>query len=308
MKAELVGHLPRFDPRVGGCLEAVLVAADKINSLTTTGAALKGDQFVGHHAIVTPADILAQETVLNLLGTRFPNAHLISEEKSSDPLLKGKLLTWKNYLRNIQQGEVFCIDPLDGTSQHNRGLYEWSISIGVMEDMQHLGGAIYAPDIKKGTLVVGDMVNGVYLIENGNLLQKVELKGERKFQDAMIYTAVDMRLDSGFNVFGNYIARNARTTKDTGSAAVGLACVAAGKVDVFLLHPVRVWDWFGGYPLVEIAGGKIHFYRLRDGKIEVIDKLQPTDYHPNKKEIGLIAGNPSLVNRLTEELIKQYHK
>ena len=42
-----------------------------------------------------------------------------------------------------------------------------------------------------------------------------------------------------------------------GSAAVGLAYVACGKLDVFLGRYLKPWDFAAGYVIVSEAGGQV---------------------------------------------------
>ncbi len=266
----------------------------------------KEDIFLGHHSIVTEADIESQELILNYISNQFPHAWFITEENPTKKFTN-KVLSKDNSLNQYHK-LVFGIDPLDGTSQYQNRLYEWGISVGVMEDLEHTIGVIYSPSIRYGCLVYGSKSKGVFLAEMGLGAKEARVSEVKKDEDILINFGVDILLDPKFNRFSNEVADTYRTTTSNGSCALGLALVASGKIDAFVQPPQRVWDWFGGYPLVEEAGGKMQFYRMENGKIFLIDKPQLEDYNPESKNLGFIAGNSELVGTLSNKLVHTYRK
>lgn len=268
-------------------------------------AVLKGDEFVGHHAIITRADVLAQTIILETLLDRVPDDYFIAEEKAEDPRLSARILTAENFLRHLG-GEVFGVDAVDGSSQHDRLLSEWSVSVGLMEAGVHTMGAIYAPDVRGGLLVIGARDHGAYVAERGKPFQKVVVERGRAPSDAMLNYGVDFPLFPEYDRFLHNVSHHFRTTKSVGSCALGLALVACGRVDVLVQPTQRAWDWFAGRLLVEEAGGKVQFYKIRERGVILVKSLQPEDYDPTKKDLGLVAGVPKLVDELSAQLIQQY--
>ncbi len=271
----------------------------------------KDDEFVGHHAIVTKEDIISQDLILGMLHKDFPEAHFITEEKAgedADPEVTGRILSRENYSQHLD-GLVFGIDPIDGSSQRANGGAEWSISVGAMENGEHIGGAIFAPDIKGGQLVFGEKGKGVWVSEYGKPPVKVEIS-KNEDRDLLIYTGVDVCLDPKFNRFVNEVAndKRTRTVKSDGSCPQGLIMVALERVDAFIQPTQRVWDWFGALPLVEESGGKVQFYRFEGGEIVPVDKPERADYDPESRNLGFVAGRPQVVDRLFSQLREQYGK
>lgn len=269
----------------------------------------KDDEFVGHHAIVTKEDIISQDLILSRLHEDFPEAYFITEEKAGEdanPEVTERILSGENYSQRLD-GLVFGIDPIDGSSQRANGGPEWSISVGAMENGEHLGGAVFAPDIKGGQLVFGAKGKGVWVSEYGKPPVEVKISKDED-RDLLIYTGVDVCLDPRFNHFINEVAndKKTRTVKSDGSCPQGLIMAALGRVDAFIQPTQRVWDWFGALPLVEESEGKVQFYRFEDGEIKPVDKPERADYDPESRNLGFIAGRPQVVDRLFSQLREQY--
>lgn len=256
----------------------------------------KDDPNVGHHAIVTSSDTGAQRFLVANLALAFPQARFIVEEKSD--ACKERIITDAS-LRNLSNEElVFNIDPIDGTSSFNGGLYEWAVSIGVMrQGLYHAGGAIYAPDVRGGMLVYGERGKDVFLKERGR--EEVAVKiGNPSKKGSFVYIGPDIffMLDR-YGRFLNTASKEVRTTNCNGSCVLSLAGIAAGKIAA-LIQPVQCpWDWAAGYPLVEEAGGKMVFYDYANGKPEKIE-LTPRCYSSTKRNAAFIAGNPEIVDWL----------
>lgn len=268
-------------------------------------AVLKGDEYLDHHAITTRADAIAQTRIMKNLLDQFPNAYFIAEEKADDPKLSARILTAENFLLHLG-GQVFGVDPLDGSSQHARFLPEWAVSAGLREEGVHTMSAVYAPDVRGGLLVIGVKDKGVYMTERGRPFRRVMVERGRSVSDAMLNYGLDFPLFPEYDRFLHDVSHRFRTTKSIGSCALGLALVACGRVDVLVQPTQRVWDWFAGCLLVEEAGGKVQFHKIEGGKIIPVEFLKPEDYNPATKDLGFVAGIPKLVDELTGPLVRQY--
>lgn len=263
-------------------------------------AVIKTEDVVGHHAIVTKNDQQAQKTILNTLSSKFPKANFLTEEKATG----GNIINTENYKEILNKELVFGIDPLDGTSQYKNNLYEWSVSIGIMKNGEHVGGAITAPAVLNGISIVGEKYNGAWLKLN-NQWKKAAVRKET-IKNSVIYVGPDIFWMKQYNDFINKISKEARTTNCVGSCALGLALVACGRIDA-LIQPVQCpWDYFAGYPLVETAGGKFQFYNYRDGIPIPMLKPDLESYNPTARNTAFIAGNPSTVNWLFETLLTEW--
>jgi len=285
-------------------------AAEMLSGATPDGTSAeleKSDPNVGHHAIVTKADAGIQEFILSSLSLSFPDARFITEEKAggfTQAISRDEDLV----ILKDGNGLVFGIDPLDGTSMFQNQLWESSVSIGVMENGRHIGGGISAPYIRGGISVVGERERGVFLNEGGTDLWSQVFVRDHLLKQSVIFIGPDIFFMDRFNRFVNEFSRQVRTTSCMGSCALGLAMVAAGRIDAFI-QPVQCpWDWFAGYPLVEEAGGKVQFYHYREGRIVPLPEPDLPSYSPTGRNTAFIAGSPVIVDFLFGSLVDLYEK
>jgi myo-inositol-1(or 4)-monophosphatase len=289
---------------VESAVHAAFLAGGAITEeLTQEEGEEKDDKNVGHHAIVTAADLRSQEIILDRLTTDWPYARFITEEKAATRH-RDVVLSDQNLDELGKLELVYGVDSLDGTSQFNNQLYEWSISVGVMRRGTHVGGAIYAPMVRGGLLVVGEP-GRVSSAEDGGAWEATRVwKSEVK--KSVIYVGPDLFFLPQFKDFLYAFSPQVRTTIGVGSCALGMALVAAGRVDA-LVEPVQCpWDWFAGYPLVEAAGGKVLFYHYRKGYPTVMERPDPPSYSTVHRNTAFIAGNPAIVDWLWELLQEKW--
>ena len=215
-----------------------------------------------------------------------------------------RVLSKDNYKHHILNDNVFGIDPVDGTSQFANDLYEWSVSIGHMHNIEHLAGAIYAPDIKDGLLVFCARGAGTYEVLENKKPKKVHVSKNKEDRKKLIFYGPDIAFMPEFNKFVNMLGQKCRTTNMVGSCALGMALVATGRIDGFFNPTQRVWDWFAGYPLIEEAGGVVKFYRIHDSKIIPVEKPLIDDYNQESKNLGFFAGNKETAEKYFSMLVE----
>ncbi len=275
-----------------------IVGGEFRNGEEKNGGAEKGDE-LGHHAIVTPDDIGAQNHILSKLSYRFPEARFITEEKTEG--FKEKIIT-DGRLNDFKRGLTFGVDPADGTSQLRNNLYEYSVSVGVAENGGHIGGAIYAPEVRGGFLVYGEKEKGVYLLERESLMPERVGIINSDLNKSVVYIGPDVFFLKQYSKFLVQFSRQVRTTNCNGSGALALALLASGRIDA-VVQPVQCpWDWFAGYPLVEEAGGKFQFYHYREGLPVKMEKPDLASYSSKRHNTAFIAGNSAIVDWLFELL------
>lgn len=277
---------------------------------TIPAAVTKGDE-LGHHAVVTPTDLATQELILHDLLERHPDAWFITEEKVDQA--GGFSVLTDDSLDRLRRGVGYGVDPLDGTSQFARDLYEYSVSIGVMIDGQHIGGAIAAPAVRGGLMLVGESGAGVFLNEvmgDSLTLKPVDcLKKVGRMEDSMMCVGPDVFLSlDRYGMFLQTVSRLCRTVNCIGSCALGLALVALGRIDALIQPAHYPWDWFAGLPLVREVGGVVRFYHYRRGGIEFLDEPDRESYSSVKRNTAFIAGAPWLVEKLAVMLVARWRK
>ncbi len=173
-------------------------------------------------------------------------------------------------------GYEWHIDPIDGTVNFVYDLPGWCTSIAVLYDGAPVAGAVYAPvvdELYSAGLGLGTTVNGV----------RVAVSGATELSTSLAATGFSYHLDGHRQVQAARIARILPTVRDIrrqGSAALDLAYVASGRVDLYFEEFIKSWDIAAGVLLVTEAGGTVTAF---DGS--GIDVTAPH---------GVIAATPGL--------------
>ncbi len=129
-------------------LEPVIRAAGKIAQVAQAGTTreIKPDG-----SIVTPADRAVEEFLRKELERLVPGAGVYGEEMESS--------------QETEAG-LWCIDPIDGTSNYAFGSPIWGVSVGLVRNKQVIAGAVYLPvldEIFLASLGCGATLNGTPL-------------------------------------------------------------------------------------------------------------------------------------------------
>jgi len=242
-------------------MQAALQASRAVFARFTPGA-IETEYKAGYDP-VTEAD-RALDAVLRKQLLRDGEGWL-SEESVDDPI-------------RLQRARVWVVDPLDGTREFVKGIPEFCVSIGFVEDGCPVAGGIYNPATEETFL--GSIDSGVTY--NGKPAQP----SQRKSLEGALVLASRSEVKRGeWKPFENA----AFTIRPMGSVAYKLALVSAGLADVtFTLTPKNEWDVVAGAALVQSARG-------------FVSTLEKTNLTANRRDpllSGLLASGPFLKNEL----------
>jgi myo-inositol-1(or 4)-monophosphatase len=215
-------------------------------------------------------DSLAEKEIIKELRRAYPEAAILGEETGA--MGKGR--------------QTFVIDPLDGTSNFLRGFPHFCVSIALVENGEPTDGVIFDP--LRNELFAASKGAGALLND-----KKIRVAERRDLTGAMIATGFPPRerprlapqLDSIRGLLGD-----AEDIRRTGSAALDLAYVAAGRCDAYFEAGVKAWDIAAGMLLVREAGGRVCDFRGRGDKL--LDAGQ------------LVAGNLKIVDALQKAIVQ----
>jgi myo-inositol-1(or 4)-monophosphatase len=202
--------------------------------------------YKGPRDIVTDADLEAQRTIAALIAARFPDHALLDEE--------GPHLSQAD-LRSTRP--LWIIDPLDGTSNYSRRLPGFSVSVAVAEAGQVLAGVTYDP-LRQETFCA-ERGQGAFLRQGRAAPQPLRVSGTRELAQAIagLDWARDPTIRARVLTSLGRVGAACRTVRALGSAALGVAYVAAGRLDVYYHLSVQPWDAAAGWLLVSEAGGRV---------------------------------------------------
>ena len=292
------------------CKEAALVAGTEIRSRPTEQKIMtKADKLGRVHSIVTESDFKSQKCILEIISRADPKAGLMTEEGGTigEQGQKQKPGT-DDYIAMLRSNGCYIIDPLDGTSPYAIGHYEWSVSVGfVDENLKHTAGAIFAPEVGHGTLFYGSSSAGSFMEDmDSQFKARINVRPTTKLKGAYVLFGPDCLLPiyPTHNQLVLELAKSARTLNLNGSCALALGLVAAGKADA-LVQPLQPpWDYAAGRCIVEQAGGVFLFYEIQDNRIIPIEKLEPRHYNPKERAVGFVAGNRGIAEQIMDKLLR----
>lgn len=188
--------------------------------------------------LVTEADLASQSAIAELLKRRFPQHGLLGEED----------------LGHDQSAAEYrwIIDPLDGTTNYVHGFPYYAVSIGLECRGEMIVGVIYDP--VRDELFAAAKGNGASL--NRRPLRCSEIA---RLNQAMVIASLPVGTDAADLAVRRFLTvlPHAQTVQRTGSAALNLAYLAAGRLEGFWSSSLKPWDMAAGVLLVTEAGGMI---------------------------------------------------
>lgn len=188
--------------------------------------------------LVTEADLAAQEVVRKTVLSAFPEHVLLGEEDPPGP--------------RRQAAFRWIVDPLDGTMNYVHGLPFYSVSLALEHEGQLVVGAVYDPIRDECYMAVRG--GGAEL--NGRPIRANAAAGMAQAMAVVGFPAIVERDSPDLLVFLEALAQ-CRSLRRFGSAALNLAYMAAGRVDIFWSFSTKIWDIAAGVLLVREAGGAV---------------------------------------------------
>ena len=219
----------------------------------------------GRQDYASEVDSLAETEIIRELRRAYPEVAILAEE--SGAMGKGK--------------QTFIIDPLDGTSNFLRGLPHFCVSIALVENGEPTDGVIFDPlrnELFTASRGAGAMLND----------RKLRVGDRKDLVGSLLITGFPprerARLGAQFETLRSLLV-DAEDIRRSGSAALDLAYVAAGRADAYFEAGVKSWDIAAGILLIREAGGRVCDFRGRGeqllnggqvvgGNIKVVDALQ----------------------------------
>ncbi|HSR89219.1 MAG TPA: inositol monophosphatase family protein [Candidatus Udaeobacter sp.] len=302
--------MSNFSRQVHVLSTAVAMAGAMVKEVLAQGVNAKvkdGEPGGSHHSISTEADGNSQAMLLSELRSNFPGAFFLAEEECQGPdlILNGNLGQIK------QPGTVFVLDAVDGTAGAYRNRFDWSVVANWIQDGQHQGGAIFAPDIRNGFLVFGEKGQGVFVTDGSYHTAQPARVVERPVEKSTVLYGVDVLKRPHFQKFQHEVAKTVETAVVAGSCGLGVAMVAAGRAEAIVQPHQWPWDWASA-TIIEAAGGKVQYYHYRGGLlVPLVEPDLPSYNRSNRTKeggIGFIAGAPDLVGWLWQQLQENWNK
>jgi len=186
---------------------------------------------------VTRYDRDAEQILVDALGSAFPECGIVTEEGTN---------------RAGASASRWILDPLDGTNNLLRGVPHFATSIGLVDGDGPALACIYDPC--RDELFAAMRGSGAYL--NG---RRIRVSAGATLEGAVVSVGLPTLPERRETVIGQLpvFAPHVRSLRVTGSAALDLAYVAAGRFDATWYLSLQDWDVAAGRLLVTEAGGTV---------------------------------------------------
>ncbi len=191
----------------------------------------------GKNGITTDVDQKAEQVIIKTLQRSYPDYGFLCEE--SGEIQGDEEYTW-------------IVDPLDGTTNFIHGYPHFCVSIALKhgDNIEH--GVIWDPirqELFTATRGRGSQVNNRRM----RVSQRRKLDGSLISVSFLKHPAKSELADQ----MRQNIAQRAAGLRRSGSAALDLAYVAAGRLDACIDWKLSAWDIAAGTLLVQEAGGVV---------------------------------------------------
>jgi myo-inositol-1(or 4)-monophosphatase len=212
--------------------------------------------------LVTDADLASQKAIQDYLGGRFPGHGFLGEEDKSPQARPGR-----------DAPPTWIVDPLDGTTNYVHDCPLYCVSIGLQIAEELVVGIVFDP--ARNELFAAAKGLGAWLGD-----QRLQTSRAERLEDALLATGFppDMRGQERALDWWRHFSLCTRSLRRTGSTALNLAYVAAGRFDGYWAFDNHVWDVAGGTVLVREAGG-------------VVTNVDGSSYDPHTPD-GLASNGP----------------
>ena len=218
------------------CEEAALTAGKKlVEMLGHVSVQLKA-----RADLVTEADFAAQQIITETILREFPDHGILGEEKIGDPAERA----------TEPVGYRWIIDPLDGTTNYVHGVPHFSVSIALEKDGELQVATIHNPT--SGETFSAERKKGATL--NGHPIHTSGIQTLSEALGAIGLPPGVTEKDPDVKAFFNAVPLT-QGLRRTGSAALNLAYVAAGRFDAAWSFATYPWDIAAGVLLIREAGG-----------------------------------------------------
>ena len=175
----------------------------------------------------------------------------------------------------------WIIDPIDGTFNFLNGLPHFAISVAYEEKSEIISGIIFDPI--KNEMFFAEKGKGAYLNNS-----RIRVSNKSDFKNACLVTGgpkfTSKKREFIFEEYQKVSTGVRAHIRKSGSAALDLAYVAAGRFDGYWQREINYWDIAAGLILIRESGGFVN--NLND------------DDNFTQKKIDIIATNSKIHKEL----------
>jgi 3'(2'), 5'-bisphosphate nucleotidase/myo-inositol-1(or 4)-monophosphatase len=189
-------------------------------------------------SLFTEADVESQRSFTEALPELLPGP-VLGEEMSAEQ----QAVLWSEGRHGM-----WCIDPIDGTTNFASGIPFFAVSIAYLVDHEPRFGVVYNPITDESFYAAqgaGAYLNGI------ELPLRPAAAGLAAAVAGVDFKRISKRLGDELAVRPPYFSQ-----RNFGSSALEWCFVAAGRLDVYLHGGQMLWDYAAGQLILAEAGGE----------------------------------------------------
>jgi len=225
----------------------------------------KGIKNKGEFDLVTRADLESEKKILSILKEKFPDHGFIMEEQ-------------KNINENAEY--VWVIDPIDGTTSFSHNYPMFSISVALLKNKEPILGVVSAPYLIE--LFYAEKGRGSFLNN-----KKISVSRTDSIKKSLIATGFPYKHRKQNLGYLKNIADHVQGMRRSGSAALDVCYVAAGRLDGYWEIGLKKVDTAAAQLILEEAGGKVTDIQGNEIK-EDYSKIVATNKIIHKEIVSLL--------------------
>ena len=220
----------------------------------------------GHANYVTNIDCMVEAYLEQALCQLLPGSKFIGEEQEN---------------QRLSDAPTWIVDPLDGTTNFIHDYRMSSVSIALCEGKKPVAGVIWQPYAEemfyaergKGATLNSEPIH----VADTPYSEALIAFGTAPYYEELEETS--MRLARVF-------LRDCADIRRTGSAAIDLANLAAGRTDAFFEMRLKPWDYAAGSLIVQEAGGMF--------------RMPPRDDLDYDQSTAVVAATPAIMDQVMD--------
>ena len=226
--------------------------------------------FKSDGSVVTAIDIAINKALTSVIQEFYPKVNIIAEEASTSSY-------------NPDYEYTFALDPLDGTDTYSMGMPGWCIALGLLKNLEPVGGIVYAPawGIGPGSLLVAE--------ENGTVTLNSRLL---KFEKQTAHPMQVMAPSTAHRYF-DYSSFYGKV-RNSGSSIISMAAIILhSQISGALINNSFIWDVAASHAIIRKLGFELEY--LNGKKIEykeLVDRSALRDY--------AVCGTPDAVKSIRD--------
>lgn len=234
-----------------------------------------------NNTFLTQADIETNNYITEQIKKQFPEDGILAEETIDDK-------------ERLQKKRVWIIDPLDGTHHFLKNKTEFSVSIGLVNNVFPIVGVIYKPIGDE--LYYAEKGRGAFLEQQGRATKLHVTSGS-----TLSKLKITSSKATAQEIIKGFLKENPfKLLEFRGSTCYKFCLVAKGEYDAYIRDHLQIneWDVCAGTLILQEAGGLVTDL---EGKPLIFNNETPLFR-------GIIASNKVCHDALLNEISKRRKK